>query len=113
MKSVLSLIVIFGFAIPNAAAEEIHPSQPRTRTVFGEVSFSALLQAWYLSGSGTFDDQFKLRRTELKLAGVVSPAVKWTLMVDPAKALAIVSSPSGRRDDNIVTGIVQDVFLTL
>ena len=34
-------------------------------------------------------------------------------MVDPAKALTIINSTSGRRDDNIVTGIVQDVFLTL
>ena len=95
-----------------ADAQEIQPA-PEKQSVFGRVTFGGLLQGWYLSGTGTFNDQFKLRRTELKLTGVVSPAVKWTVMVDPAKALTIINGTSGRRDDNVVTGIVQDVFLTL
>ena len=95
-----------------ADAQEIQPA-PEKQSVFGHVTFSGLLQGWYLSGTGTFNDQFKLRRTELKLTGVVSPAVKWTVMVDPAKALTIINTTSRRRDDNIVTGIVQDVILTL
>jgi hypothetical protein len=97
----------------DARAQEGQPAQQETRTVFGHVTFSGLLQAWYLAGSEDFDDTFKLRRSELKLTGVASPQVRWTLMVDPAKALAIIRNPSGRRDDSILTGIVQDVFITL
>ena len=49
-----------------ADAQEIQPA-PEKQSVFGRVTFSGLLQGWYLSGTGTFNDQFKLRRTELKL----------------------------------------------
>ncbi len=97
----------------DARAQERPPAQQENQTVFGHVTFSGLLQAWYLSGSGDFDDTLKLRRSELKLTGVVSPKVKWTLMVDPAKALSIMRNPPARRDDSIATGIVQDVFVTL
>ena len=110
-------LVLFGLILIQgdraAKAQEIRPARPETQTVFGDITFSGLLQAWYLSGSGDFHDTFKLRRSELKLTGVVSPEVKWTLMVDPAKVLSIISAPAGRRDDNVVTGIVQDAFITL
>ena len=67
------------------------------------IKFHGLLQAWYLSGDQGFNDTFRVRRAELKFVGDASPAIKWTVMVDPAKALSLANS----------VRILQDAFITL
>lgn len=88
---------------------------------FGKIKFNGLLQGWYSSGDGGFRDTFRLRRTELKLTGEITPEVKWTLMFDPAKALSVNNSYvtiNGAKalidtSANQASRILQDAFITL
>jgi hypothetical protein len=98
------VVLIFVSGTSTASAQE---------STTGNVTFHGLLQVWHLGGSG-FDDTFKIRRTELKFVGAPSPRVKWTLMVDPAKALSLSRGTSPRPDENPNVGIIlQDAFITL
>jgi phosphate-selective porin OprO/OprP len=56
---------------------------------YGKIKFSGLLQAWYSSGNQGVRDSFRIRRAELKFTGDITPQIKWTLMIDPAKSLAL------------------------
>jgi phosphate-selective porin len=66
------------------------PQQTEKRDPF---RFNGLLQAWFTSGNLS-RDTFRLRRTELKFSGNVTPQLKWTLMFDPAKALSVNTASS-------------------
>ena len=55
---------------------------------FGQVQFHGLLQAWY-SGGNLTADTFRIRRAEIKFTGTILSKLNWTLMIDPAKALAV------------------------
>jgi phosphate-selective porin len=66
------------------------PQQTEKRDLF---RFNGLLQAWFTSGNLS-RDTFRLRRTELKFSGNVTPQLRWTLMFDPAKALSVNTTSS-------------------
>jgi len=87
---------------------------------FGRIKFDGLIQAWYSAGDGT-KNSFRFRRAEMKFSGQILPKVKWTLMIDPAKALSLnttTTTVSGVPVVNSVTPnqasrILQDAFITL
>jgi hypothetical protein len=58
----------------------------------GKVKFTGLVQSWFGAGNGGFSDTFRIRRAELRFSGEIMPDVKWSVMFDPAKALAINTS---------------------
>lgn len=88
---------------------------------FGKVKFNGLLQGWFLAGNRGFNDTFRIRRAELKFTGEVTPQIKWTVMVDPAKALSLnntltsVDKTPVLRDTSVNQAgrILQDAFITL
>lgn len=88
---------------------------------FGKIKFNGLLQTWYQGGDAGFNDSFRIRRTELKFTGEISPRIRWTVMTDPAKALAVNNTfvtaggtqVVGDTSVNQGSRILQDAFITL
>lgn len=107
-------------------AEEKPPAKtaPTTNGVeagYGKIKFNGLLQGWFSTGNGGFSDTFRLRRAELKFSGQITPKAKWTVMIDPAKALSLnntYTTINGTRvvadtSVNQASRILQDAFITL
>ena len=82
---------------------------------------SGLFQGWYTASDQDVVDTFRLRRAELKFSGDVSPRIKWTVMVDPAKTLGLTTTTSSMGGQTVVTGssisqsgrLLQDAFVSL
>ena len=52
---------------------------------FGKIKAGGLFQYWYQHEQGAQpEDNFRLRRTEIKLSGEIKPEVAWAVMIDPA-----------------------------
>lgn len=87
----------------------------------GKVKSNGLIQGWYASGNAGYADTFLLRRAELRFSGQLTPHIKWMMMIDPAKALAInktYTTIKGSRllsDANVnqASRILQDAYITL
>lgn len=87
----------------------------------GKIRFNGLLQGWYQAGDGGFHDTFRMRRSELKFVGEITPRAKWTIMIDPARALSTnntYTTINGARvlsDTSVNQGsrILQDAFITI
>jgi phosphate-selective porin len=87
----------------------------------GRIKFDGLLQGWYASGNGGFSDSFRIRRTELKFTGEVTPEIRWTIMIDPSKALSLnntlttINGTTVVRDTSVnqASRILQDAYITL
>lgn len=67
------------------------PAKPAVPTALkigdGEVRLGALIQGWYLADDteGT-SNTFRIRRTEIKLSGKITPSWGFEVMLDPAKS---------------------------
>jgi hypothetical protein len=87
---------------------------------FGKIKFTGLLQTSYAAGTGT-KNTFRIRRAEMKFAGQVLPKVKWTLMLDPSKALNLSTTSATVGGTPVITSvsanqssrILQDAYITL
>lgn len=89
-------------------------SAPRLEAGFGRITFHGLLQAWYAGESGAAASTFRIRRAELKFVGDLTPRARWTVVVDPAKALALDSDgTAGGGGVNQATRLLQDALVTL
>jgi hypothetical protein len=112
---------------PSSRSPEVKPvPQPTPKPAnnveigFGKVRFTGLLQGWYSAGNG-IRNSFRIRRAQMKFTGQILPKVRWTLMIDPAKALSVNSTTSTIAGVPVVTGvspnqasrIMQDAFITL
>ncbi|HWI16411.1 MAG TPA: porin [Vicinamibacterales bacterium] len=86
-----------------------------------KLKVSGLFQGWYTASDAAVVDTFRLRRAELKFAGDISPRIKWTVMVDPAKALSLSTTTGSMGGQTVITGtsvsqggrIMQDAFVAL
>lgn len=87
----------------------------------GRIKFDGLLQAWFAGGNGGLRDTFRVRRAELKFTGEVTPEVRWTIMIDPSKALSLNNTFTTVDGVTVVkdTGVnqagrvLQDAYITL
>lgn len=87
---------------------------------FGKIKFNGLLQGFYVAGTD-LKNTFRFRRAELKFSGQINPNVKWTVMIDPSKALGINTTSTTINGTPVVTTvsvnqasrIFQDAFITL
>lgn len=70
------------------APPQTDPSSTVAKPGLSSVQFHGLLQAWY-SGGNLTNDTFRIRRAELKFTGAILPKFTWTVMIDPARALAV------------------------
>lgn len=99
------------------APEPPKPALPTSLKVGdGELKFGALLQGWYVAddspattttsyyGNRTGVNTFRLRRSELKLSGKITPSWGFEVMFDPAKT----QNFAGTGDDKIL----QDLAVT-
>ena len=115
-----------GSSIIEAKAAAPKPSdQPTPKAtegpILGKIKFHGLLQGWFAGGDGGFRDTFRLRRGELKLSGEITPKAKWTVMIDPAKAISVNNTWDTIGGTKVVSDvkvsqasrILQDAFLTL
>lgn len=66
-----------------------------------ESKTGGLAPGWHTSATAGVIDTFRLRRAELEFSGEMSPRVKWALMVDAAKPLAIASTTSSISGRNV------------
>jgi hypothetical protein len=84
------------------------------------VDVHGFIQVYYRSGDPTIKDGFRLRKSDLKFSGVLSPKLKWRVTFDAAKALTVAKSTSNVDDSTVVTDvsidqrtrILQDAALT-
>ena len=103
-----------------AAAAAPAPKAPTVESGTGTIKLNGLLQGWFMAGNEGVRDTFRIRRTELKFTGIITPNFKWTVMVDPSKALAVnntYTTADGRqiiKDTSINQAgrILQDAFIT-
>lgn len=88
---------------------------------FGEVTFGGLLQVWYQENAPDVDRTFRIRRTELRLSGTLPRRARWTVMIDPSRALRL-SRDSTIVNDSIVvptadvnqlSRIFQDAYISM
>lgn len=109
-------------AQPETVAAKTEDVKPHGVEVgIGKIKFNGLLQTWFIGGNGGLTDTFRIRRAELKFTGEISPHFKWTVMIDPAKALSLnntfttVSGTTVLKDTSInqASRILQDAFITL
>lgn len=59
---------------------------------FGKVKIGGLFQIWTLDDTGAPADtntNFRMRRAEVKINGTVDPKIRWFVMFDPAKSIAV------------------------
>jgi uncharacterized coiled-coil protein SlyX len=90
-------------------------------TGYGKIKFNGLLQGWYAGGDGGFRDTFRLRRTEFKFSGEITPKARWTVMIDPAKLLSYNYNYTMINGTKVMTDmtmnqtsrILQDAHITL
>lgn len=88
---------------------------------YGKIKINGLLQGWYSAGNAGSRDTFRIRRTELKFSSEIVKDVKWTLMIDPSKALSLNQTFATVNGEKVVTSasvnhasrILQDAFITL
>lgn len=111
-----------GPAAAAAPAKAVPPPPAITVETGGiKLKVSGLVQGWYSAANTGVVDTFRLRRTELKFSGDMSPRVKWTLMVDPSKTLSLSTTSGSMGGQNVVTGasvsqsgrMLQDAFVSL
>jgi hypothetical protein len=84
------------------------------------VEIHGFLQTYYRSGDPTIKDGFRLRKTDLKFSGVLSPKLRWRVTFDAAKVLTVTKTTSNVDDSTVVTDasidqrtrILQDAALT-
>ncbi|MEW6206779.1 MAG: porin [Acidobacteriota bacterium] len=83
----------------------------------GKIRFNGLAQVWFASGNEGFRDTFRLRRAQLRFSGELNPKLKWTVMLDAAKALSANDSFEGGALSDVKidqsSRILQEAFLTL
>jgi len=96
---------------------EIHIVEAGT----GKIKFNGLIQGWYAAGNQGLRDTFRLRRTELKFTGQITPKVSWTAMIDPSRAISLNNSFVNINGTSLLSDtsvnqssrILQDAFITL
>jgi len=107
---------------PETVAVETADVRPKgVEVTSGRIKFNGLLQAWFIGGNGGQTDTFRIRRAELKFTGEMSPHFKWTVMVDPSKALSLnntfttVGGTTVVKDTSVnqASRILQDAYITL
>jgi hypothetical protein len=84
------------------------------------IEVHGFLQVYYRSGDPTIKDGFRLRKSDLKFSGVLSPKLKWRVTFDAAKALTVAKTTSDVDDSIVVTDasidqrtrMLQDAALT-
>jgi hypothetical protein len=84
------------------------------------VEIHGFLQTYYRSGDPTIKDGFRLRKSDLKFSGVLSPNLRWRVTFDAAKVLTVTKTTSNVDDSIVVTDasidqrtrILQDAALT-
>ena len=110
--------------LTNTAAtiqEDQKHKTPAVEPGFGKIKFDGLLQAWAVAGGEGVTNTFRLRRTELKFSGQITPRASWTITIDPAKALSLNSTTTPINGTSVLTSasvnqasrILQDAYITL
>ena len=87
----------------------------------GRIKFDGLLQGWFTGGNGGLRDTFRVRRAELKFTGELTPEIRFTVMIDPSKALSLnntfttVGGVTVLKDTSVnqASRILQDAYITL
>jgi hypothetical protein len=113
-----------GKAVPVTAAPSApFPAIPviTVDTAAAKLRLSGLFQGWFTAGSSGAIDTFRLRRTEFKFAGEISPRARWTVMIDPSKALAVSNTYTTVAGAKVVADtsvsqsgrVLQDAFLSI
>ncbi len=108
-------------AAVNATAKEQSKESKTVEAGFGKIKFGGLLQGWYAAGDRGFSNTFRLRRAEMKFTGELMPKVKWTIMIDAAKALSLRTTTATVDGIPVIrtvgvnqsSRILQDAFITL
>jgi phosphate-selective porin len=103
------------------SAKQTDKPQNIVETGLGKVKFNGLFQAWYAGGNRGFNDTFRIRRAELKFTGDLLPKVRWTVMLDLAKALSLNTTSSSIGGTSVIrdvsvnqsSRILQEAFVTL
>lgn len=72
-----------------SAAQTQATPPPVVESGFGRIKFDGLMQGGFVSGDQGVNDTFRVRRAELRFTGDILPKVKWSVLLDLAKALSV------------------------
>ena len=92
MNPLFFLLALAWPSASSAMAESAPPApeQPALKLEGGSAKLNVLLQPWFVYDS-TADsiakNNFRIRRSEMKLSGNWNPSARWFLMVDPSKSI--------------------------
>lgn len=94
---------------------------PTVEAGLGKIRINGLIQGWYAGGDRGTADTFRIRRAEMRFSGDLLPKVKWSIMFDMAKALALNNTTVnvnsvpvlGSSGVNQSSRVFQEAFVTL
>jgi hypothetical protein len=97
------------------------PADSAVTSGFGKVTFGGLLQVWYQENTPSVDRTFRIRRTELRLSGTLARRARWTVMIDPSRALDFIQDSTIVNDSIVVptaevnqaSRILQDAYISI
>lgn len=122
MMAVATVCVMAGLLNARAQSPQpaaAKPAQEEARVGVGSLTLNGLLQFWYQFADGeTPDDTFRLRRSEVKLSGAVTPSVPWAVMIDPAQVREDDTKTVSVTGSNVISSVgrkspLQDFLVTL
>jgi len=107
-------------AAEKTAPKALRKGPQNLESGYGKITFNGLFHGWYAAGDAGFRNTFRLRRLELKFSSQITSRAKWTVMLDPTKALSLnntFTTIGGTREVsdtsvNQASRILQDAFLT-
>ncbi|MBI1747427.1 MAG: hypothetical protein HYR55_12665 [Acidobacteria bacterium] len=87
---------------------------------YGKLKLTGLFQGWFFTGNQGVADSFRLRRTEIKLSGEITPKIKWLVMFDPAKSLSLNKTTTSLQGTSVLRdaginpagNVLQDAYVT-
>lgn len=97
--------------VPPTQAAEVKPTpkppEKQANNVeagFGKIRFTGLIQGWYQAGNG-INNSLRFRRAQLRFTGQLLPKVRWTVMIDPSRALSVNTTTTTIGGIPVITSI--------
>ena len=106
-RSVCVTRTLFALA-PLVLAARANAQDSTAARALPPVEVHGFLQTYYRTGDPTIKDGFRLRKSDLKFTGVLSPKLRWRVTFDAAKALTVNKSTTKVDDSTVVNDVAID-----
>src|SRR4051812_43020143 len=96
-------VALVGTAVARAGAQDSVAARN-----LPPIEIHGFIQVYYRSGDPLTKDGYRLRKADLKFAGLISPRLAWRISFDAGKALALSSTQTAIDDSLALTGVSVD-----